>query len=117
MAKSKLLNPIILMLIGIAGIYAGYKIFYKQNNLNEKVQFEDNVENLTTISQDQTLNDSIVNFGKELLNTPYVIAGSSEDGFDCSGYIYFVFQHFNIEVPRSTSGYENFGEEIPVELV
>lgn len=105
------------MLIGVAVIFAGYKIFFEQNNLKGQDQLEENEANLTAISQEQSLNDSIVNFGKELLNTPYVIAGSSEDGFDCSGYIYFVFQQFNIEVPRSTSGYENFGEEIPVELL
>nr|WP_285897980.1 C40 family peptidase [Antarcticibacterium sp. W02-3] len=52
-----------------------------------------------------------------LLGTPYVTAGNGKEGFDCSGYIYFVFQHFDIEVPRSTAGYENFGTEIPIEKV
>lgn len=74
----------------------------------------------TVFSSEQTNNtfrDSIVEYGMKLLGTPYVIAGNGKKGFDCSGYIYFVFQHFDIEVPRSTAGYENFGTEIPVENV
>jgi cell wall-associated NlpC family hydrolase len=74
----------------------------------------------TTFNPEQTehtLKDSIVEYGMNLLGTPYVTAGNGVQGFDCSGYIYFVFQHFDIEVPRSTAGYENFGTEIPIEDV
>ncbi|MES2410487.1 MAG: C40 family peptidase [Bacteroidota bacterium] len=61
--------------------------------------------------------DSIVNYGMELLGTPYVEAGSDKNGFDCSGFIYYVFKHFKIEVPRSSPQYGNFGKEIPIENV
>ncbi len=63
------------------------------------------------------LRDSIVNFGIKLLNTPYVAAGSSKDGFDCSGFVYYVFKHFKIDVPRSSPQYEHFGKEIPIDKV
>jgi cell wall-associated NlpC family hydrolase len=66
---------------------------------------------------DNSLNDSIVTLGTELLGTPYVTAGTSRAGFDCSGFIYYVFQNFDIKVPRSTSEYEYFGTEIPIEQV
>lgn len=92
-------------------------LFFDRNDLKPQTQGKEITENLPTLTQEQSLNDSIVNYGKELLNVPYVIAGTSEKGFDCSGYIYYVFQQFNIEVPRSTSGYEDFGKEIPVEEV
>ncbi len=61
--------------------------------------------------------DSIVNYGMELLGTPYVSAGSDKNGFDCSGFIYYVFKHFKIEVPRSSPQYKNFGKEVPIENV
>jgi len=64
-----------------------------------------------------SLRDSIVSYGMELLGTPYVEAGCSKDGFDCSGFVYFVFQHFKIQIPRSSSQYKNFGEEIPIDNV
>jgi cell wall-associated NlpC family hydrolase len=63
------------------------------------------------------LRDSIVSFGMELLGTPYVTAGCSRAGFDCSGFIYFVFQHFDITVPRSSAQFENFGKDIPINEV
>ncbi len=66
-----------------------------------------------TISQ----RDSIVNYGMELLGTPYIEAGSDKNGFDCSGFIYYVFKHFKIDVPRSSPQYENFGKEVPIENV
>jgi cell wall-associated NlpC family hydrolase len=63
------------------------------------------------------LRDSIVNFGMTLLGTPYVSGGSSKKGFDCSGFVYYVFKHFKIQVPRSATDYETFGKEIPVDSV
>jgi cell wall-associated NlpC family hydrolase len=64
-----------------------------------------------------SLRDSIVSFGMKLLGTPYVAGGCSKDGFDCSGFVYFVFRHFKIQVPRSSSQFKNFGKEIPIDSV
>lgn len=66
---------------------------------------------------DNTERDSIVSYSMKLLGTPYMEAGSSENGFDCSGFVYYVFKHFKIEVPRSSPQYENFGKEVPIENV
>ena len=59
--------------------------------------------------------DSVVNYALEYLGTPYVYGSCSEEGFDCSGFVYYVFKHFDIDVPRSSSLYEDFGEEVPIE--
>ncbi len=64
-----------------------------------------------------SLRDSIVSFGMELLGTPYIAGACSKEGFDCSGFVYFVFRHFKIQVPRSSSQYKNFGKEISVDSV
>lgn len=63
------------------------------------------------------MRDNIVNLGMDLLGTPYVEASSSKAGFDCSGFVYYVFQQHKIKVPRSSSQFKNFGKEIPVENV
>ena len=60
------------------------------------------------------LGEKIVNFGMGLLGTPYVAAGCSKNGFDCSGFIFYVYNNFKIKVPRSSSQFENFGKEIPI---
>ena len=61
-----------------------------------------------------SLRDKIVSYGMGLLGTPYVTAGHSKKGFDCSGFVYFVFNYFEIKVPRSSSQFKNFGKEIPI---
>ncbi len=61
--------------------------------------------------------DSLVVFAKKYLGVPYVAAGKSPEGFDCSGFVYYVFHHFNVDVPRSTIDFENFGTDIPIDQV
>ena len=61
--------------------------------------------------------DSLVTFGKSLVGTPYLYASSDpENGFDCSGFITYVFNHFGIAVPRSSVDFTNVGIEIPKEF-
>jgi len=72
---------------------------------------------INPIKVNVSLRDSIVSFGMQLLGTPYVEGACSEDGFDCSGFVYFVFQHFKIQVPRSSSQFKNFGKEISIDSV
>ncbi len=62
------------------------------------------------------LADSIVNFAETLLGTPYRYAGTNPaTGFDCSGFINYVFLHFRIPVPRSSIDFDHEGVNVPVE--
>lgn len=62
------------------------------------------------------LGDSIVAFAKTLLGKPYVYGCMAPStGFDCSGFINYVYHHFNIPVPRSSVDFTNYGKEIPLE--
>lgn len=55
----------------------------------------------------------LVNFAKSLLKTPYVYGGKDpKTGFDSSGFISFVFNHFNISVPATANGFSAFGKPI-----
>ena len=55
----------------------------------------------------------VVEFAKILLGIPYKYASSNPfRGFDCSGFITYVFNHFYIEVPRSSVDFTNTGKEI-----
>lgn len=60
--------------------------------------------------------DSLISFAKTQLGTNYCYATADPDkGFDCSGFVYFVFNHFNIKVPRSSKEFKNFGTKIPLD--
>ena len=57
--------------------------------------------------------DSIVAFAKTLIGIPYLYASTNPaKGFDCSGFITYVFNHFNIMVPRSSVDFTNYGRTI-----
>ena len=59
--------------------------------------------------------DSIVNFAQTLIGTPYLYASTDpQKGFDCSGFITYVFNHYKIKVPRSSYEFDNVGTTIPL---
>lgn len=55
----------------------------------------------------------IVDFARTLIGVPYLY-GSTDParGFDCSGFITYVFNHFEIIVPRSSIDFTNVGKEM-----
>jgi len=59
--------------------------------------------------------DQVVSFAMTLQGVPYQYGSCTrESGFDCSGFIYYVFNHFYIDVPRSSVDYTRVGKEVPV---
>lgn len=52
----------------------------------------------------------LVDFAKAQLGVPYRYASTDPAlGFDCSGFVTYVFGHFNIPVPRSSVDFTNEG--------
>ncbi|MEO6488992.1 MAG: C40 family peptidase [Ferruginibacter sp.] len=55
----------------------------------------------------------VVRFAETLVGIPYKFASTDpSEGFDCSGFITYVFNHFNVAVPRSSVDFTNMGEQI-----
>ena len=55
---------------------------------------EDSIQNLDDIvSQKST---AIIEYAKNFLGVPYVWGGMSPSGFDCSGFINYVFKGFGL---------------------
>lgn len=68
-----------------------------------------------TINTKNVEANSIVDFSKTLIGVKYKYGSSvKEKGFDCSGFITYVFNHFDISVPRVSVDFTNAGEEVPV---
>jgi cell wall-associated NlpC family hydrolase len=60
--------------------------------------------------------DSVLQFAQSLLGTPYREASSNPQyGFDCSGFVSYVFKYFDLNVPRSSGEYYNAGERVSIE--
>ena len=69
---------------------------------------------IDTTDSPNSLRDSIADYAQEFIGIPYVWGGSSTKGFDCTGFVHFVFKKFGIKVSRASSGYENEGEEVAI---
>lgn len=57
--------------------------------------------------------DSLISFSKQFIGTKYRYATCNPKlGFDCSGFVYYVYSQFGIKVPRSSYDFNRFGIKI-----
>lgn len=55
---------------------------------------------------------TVLQVAAKYVGTPYVFGGATPGGFDCSGYVAFVFSQFGVALPHSVHGQARIG--IPV---
>ncbi|WP_138417063.1 NlpC/P60 family protein [Aquibacillus sediminis] len=61
-----------------------------------------NVPKVKSVSKQKAYDPStLIKKAKQHIGTPYNWGGTSPNGFDCSGYIQYVFKEINIDLPRS----------------
>lgn len=66
----------------------------------------------STIQNNQVLCDSLINFARNYLNTPYCYGTNAPKCFDCSGFVQFVFSHFGSKLPNSSGNIAYYGKFI-----
>jgi cell wall-associated NlpC family hydrolase len=65
------------------------------------------------INTRRTKADELVDFAETLQGIPYKYGSNNpKTGFDCSGFVSYVFNHFGISVPRSSIGFTHLEKEI-----
>jgi len=65
----------------------------------------------------ETLPDSIVAYGLHLMGVPYLTAGITLKGFDCSGFVNHIFNKYGVDMPHSSALLANKGESISLDQV
>ena len=56
----------------------------------------------------------VFSVAQQYIGTPYVYGGASPAGFDCSGYVMYVYAQFGINLPHSVSGQAAMGKRISI---
>ena len=50
------------------------------------------------------------------LGTPYIYAGNTAAGMDCSGFVYRMYRTFDVTLPRSTKGQFKVGRPVQISI-
>jgi cell wall-associated NlpC family hydrolase len=101
----KILNTTILILLFIFGV----TLISKKKASVIKEPVTESYAVTTNIGQ----RDSVISYAKKYIGTPYVYAAASPNkGFDCSGFVNYVYKHFGITVPRSSVGFKDLGRAL-----
>jgi cell wall-associated NlpC family hydrolase len=57
--------------------------------------------------------NAIIAYASNFLGTPYVWGGTTPNpGFDCSGFVQYVYAHFGISLPRVSQDQQNVGDSV-----
>ena len=89
-------------------------------NAKDSMVVKDSASALNNFFSEKTIDtkgvhpQQVVDFSKTLTGIPYRYASTDPSkGFDCSGFITYVFNHFDIIVPRSSIDFTQVGRAIP----
>jgi len=71
---------------------------------------------LIILNADSISSYNLIYFAQSLIGTRYCEASSDPSrGFDCSGFVNYVFRQFNADVPRSSNEFINVGRKISID--
>ena len=82
------------------------------NNNNQAAQVSSQAQQNSTTRTGS--GNNVVSYAESFIGVPYVYGGTTPSGFDCSGFVQYVYNHFGKSLPRTTTQQENCGTQIPV---
>lgn len=86
------------------------------DNTKRKINFLTRSSHLYSFFDHNDISASaIISFAKSLLGVPYRYGKADpQKGFDCSGFVNYVFQQFNVNIPRNSQALSKAGTAIPI---
>jgi len=79
-------------------------------------KYRDLLQKLNSHFEPETPAGKLISFAKTMIGVPYKYACSNPSiGFDCSGFVSYVFHNFGFDVPRSSTEFNVAGRPIKLE--
>lgn len=86
-------------------------------NIPKPIILEDEDHESQYSSSNQLVNN-IISTGRSFVGGKYVSGGTSpETGFDCSGFLQYIFKQNGVDIPRDTKGIFKVGKEVSLSNV
>ena len=78
-------------------------------------RFDEDDEHLYVFpgSRPKPKRDEVVKFATHYMGLRYRKGGSTERGFDCSGFTSYVFRNFGVKLPHTSAGQSYYGIDVP----
>lgn len=80
-----------------------------EENSEEKIKKEQ-IEASKQVKVEKNNHSDVVQTARSLLGSPYTWGGKSPSGFDCSGFVQFVFESSGVTIPRTVRDIWNFSK-------
>src|SRR4051812_15900942 len=100
--RKRLLPFIAVLLLATTAANAAHaRKSHRAHHHNHKREYIEVVYHPVELNTDSVSADSVIGFAQTLIGTRYRAASSNPSyGFDCSGFVSYVFKSFNVDVPR-----------------
>ena len=100
--------PFTIKRVTIIAAFLLVSAFSNTSNAQAKKLQTSSVDSLTHI-------ESIVSFATKHLNLPYRAGGSSKKGFDCSGFVRYCFNKWDVSLPHSSAAQAEKGQSVSID--
>ncbi len=96
----KILNSFVFIVLIVSSVYL---YLSAETSSTSKIIKEVNKTNST---------DVLISLAKSKLGSPYVYSKTGPNSFDCSGFVYYIFNENDISIPRTSIAQSKIGTKI-----
>lgn len=95
-------------------IFGDYVKIKEEKEAQEQAKQEQAAQEAAAAARDAQIN-SLIDTAKSYIGTPYVYGGSTPSGFDCSGFVKYVYGQIGISLSRTSYTQANEGTYVAYE--